>query len=65
MDTTALRSLCLANGDPFIDLAVRLGHLRQHPHEPPQEHILALLQPLLDVIVGAHIRSEDSNQLSF
>ena len=29
---------------------------RKHPHEPPQEHILALLHPLLDVIgKGSHI----------
>ena len=37
---------------PRIDLAVRLCHLRKHPKQPPQEHILPLLDPLLDVIAG-------------
>lgn len=40
-------------GFPRIDFAVRLCHLREHSEQPPQEHILALLQPLLDVIVGS------------
>lgn len=35
---------------PRIDLAVRLCHLCKHPEQPPQEHILALPKPLLDVI---------------
>jgi hypothetical protein len=30
---------CLAIRIQRIDLAVRLGHLRKHSHEPPQEHI--------------------------
>ena len=46
---------------PRIDLTVRLCHLRKHSEQPPQEHILALLQPLLDVNGGTHIRSEYSN----
>ena len=37
-------------GFPRIDLAVRLCHLRKHSEQPPQEHILALHQPLLDVV---------------
>ena len=41
---------------PRIDLTVRLGHLRKHSKQPPQEQILALLDPLLNVIAGgSHI----------
>jgi hypothetical protein len=38
------------SGLPLRINPVCLGHLRQHPHKPPREHILALLQPLFDVV---------------
>lgn len=52
MDRISSHSSCPANRVPSINPAIRLGHLRKHPEQPPQEHILALLQPLLDVIDG-------------
>ena len=53
-------------GFPRIDLPVRLCHLRKHPEQPPQEHILALLQPLLDVIAGVpHIQYIETKRFTF
>jgi len=39
----------LTNRVPSINPTIRLCLLRKHPHMPPQEHILALLQPPGDI----------------
>ena len=43
---------CLATRIQRIVLTIRLCHLLKHPHQPPQEQVLALLQPFLDASRG-------------